>query len=164
MRVTPVNAWHISAHVVVDPLPADWRERLAERLGQRPRRIGPFAELALYGARLCLDAAEETTLPIGTALRIGSRLAPMAAARAIAEQSRTGLPMPFNFMQSQPSQMLAALSQQLAWQGDARFALCQDAHSALQLAQQDADASNGLLIGWIEEGQRTEWWRMIRNA
>jgi hypothetical protein len=88
----------------------------------------------------------------------------MAAARAIAEQSRTGLPMPFNFMQSQPSQMLAALSQQLAWQGDARFALCQDAHAALKLAQQDADASNGLLIGWIEEGQRTEWWRLIRNA
>lgn len=164
MRVAPVSAWHVSAHVVVDTVPADWRDRLAERLGQRPRRIGPFAELALYGARLCLDAADETALPIGAALRIGSRLAPMAAARAIAEQSRTGLPMPFAFMQSQPSQMLAALSQHLAWQGDARFALCQDTHAALQLAQQDADASQGLLIGWIEEGRHTEWWRLTRKA
>ena len=158
------TSWHVSAHVVVDPLPAGWRDRLAERLGQRPRRIGPWAELALYGARCCLDAAEETALPTGTALRVGSRLAPMAAARAIAEQSRNGLPMPFAFMQSQPSQMLAALSQHLAWQGDARFALCQDAHAALQLAQQDTDAPRGLLVGWIEEDRRTEWWRLIPTS
>ena len=156
-----MSTWHVSAHVVIDPLPAGWRDRLAERLGQRPRRIGPFAELALYGARSCLDAAKETALPAGTALRIGSRLAPMAAARTIAEQSRTGLPMPFAFMQSQPSQLLAALSQHLAWQGDARFALCQDAATALQLAQQDAGAAQGLLVGWIEEDLRTEWWRLI---
>lgn len=31
------------------------------------------------------------------------------------------LPMPFDFLQSQPSQMLAALSLYLQWRGDATF-------------------------------------------
>ena len=70
--------------------------------------------------------------------------------------------MPFAFMQSQPSQMLAALSQHLAWQGDARFTLSRDKHAVLQLAQQECGAA-GLLIGWVEEDQRTEWWRMVRD-
>jgi hypothetical protein len=159
-----MSQWHTVAHVAVEPLPEDWRASLAERLGQRPRRIGPWAELALYGARLCLDAAGEPTLPAGTQLRIASRLAPMAAARAIAEQARVGLPMPFAFMQSQPSQMLAALSQHLAWQGDARFSLCRDPHAALQLAQQDGHMTGSLLVGWVEEDRRTEWWRLVAQA
>jgi hypothetical protein len=155
-----MSPWRTLAHVVVDPLPADWRDRLAERLGQRPRRIGPWAELALYGARLCLDSAQEPALPAGAQLRVASLSGPMAATRTIAEQARLGLPMPFAFMQSQPSQMLAALSRHLAWQGDARFTLCRDQAAVLALAQQESGAA-GLLLGWVEEDRRTEWWRMV---
>ena len=154
-----MTTWHTVAHVALDPLPLDWRDQLATRLGRRPRRIGICAELALYGARLCLDAAQEPVLPSGALLRMASFNGLLAITQAIAEQARTGLPMPFAFMQSQPSQVLAALSQHLAWQGDARFVLCRDAHALRQLAQLECGAA-GVLIGWVED-QRTEWWRLV---
>jgi hypothetical protein len=62
-------------------------------------------------------------------------------------------------MQSQPSQMLASLSEQLGWVGDARFLVCRDTQALLQLAQLEAGPA-GLLIGWVEEDLRTEWWRL----
>lgn len=148
----------LTAHVQLDPLPADWREQLVQRIGTRPRRIGGWAELALYGARVCLDAVGETTLPAGAVLRVVGVGGPMNATRAVAEQARHGLPMPFSFMQSQPSQMLAAVSQHLGWQGDARYTLCRDAQATLQLALLEAGPA-GLLLGTIDEEQRTEWWR-----
>ena len=155
-----MSRWRTLAHVVVDPLPTDWRDRLATRLGQRPRRIGPWAELALYGARLCLDAIHEPVLAAGTLLRIASLSGPLGASRSIVEQARTGTPRPFTFMQSQPSQMLATLSQHLTWQGDARFIVCRDRQAVLQLAQLECGPA-GLLIGWVEEDLRTEWWRIV---
>ena len=163
---TPVSAathrWRIQAHVAIDPLPADWRERLAQRLGERPRRIGPWAELALHGALSCLDAAHEESLPAGALLRVASLSGPIAAARAATQQAQSGLPMPFTFMQSQPSQMLAALCRHLVWQGDARFIVCRDREALLQLALQESGAA-GLLIGWVEEDRSTEWWRFVRG-
>ena len=45
-----MTAWHTLAHHGAPP-PPDWRERLAVRLGKRPRRLGAWAELAVYGAR-----------------------------------------------------------------------------------------------------------------
>lgn len=148
----------LKSHVVLDPLPADWRDQLARRLGTRPRRIGAWAELALHGARLCLDAAQEDQLHDGALLRVVGVHGPMGATRLVAEQARQGLPLPFTFMQSQPSQTLAALSQHLGWQGDARYVLCRDTHAALQLAQLECGDA-GLLIGTVEEDLRTEWWR-----
>jgi hypothetical protein len=158
-----MSGWQTLAHVVVDPLPADWREQLAQRLGQRPRRIGAWAELALHGARLCLDAADETTLPAGALLRVASLRGPLAATRAITEQARNGLPLPFAFMQSQPSHMLAALSEHLGWQGDARFTLCRDKAAVLRLAKLECGPA-GVLIGWVEEDQCAEWWRLRRDS
>lgn len=148
----------LKSHVVLDPLPADWRDQLARRVGTRPRRIGGWAELALFGARLCLDAAHEEQLPSGAALRLVGVHGPMGATRTVAEQATQGLPLPFTFMQSQPSQTLAALSQHLGWQGDARYVLSRDAHATLQLAQLEAGPA-GFLIGTVAEDHRTEWWR-----
>lgn len=49
----PVNRlWQVTGRSF--GLPADWRERLVARLGQRPRRLGTWTELALYGALECL--------------------------------------------------------------------------------------------------------------
>lgn len=150
----------LAAHVVLDPPPADWRELLAHRLGTRPRRIGGWAELALLGARLCLDAAQEERLPQGALLRVVGTHGPMAATRLAAEQARHGLPLPFSFMQSQPSQMLAAVSQHLQWRGDARYVLGRDLHATLQLAQLECTSpAAGLLIGTVEEDRCTTWWR-----
>jgi hypothetical protein len=66
-------------------------------------------------------------------------------------------------MQSQPSPMLAALSQHLGWQGDARFTLSRDPQALLQLAQGEC-SDQGLLIGWVEEDRRSEWWRLVPAA
>lgn len=156
----------MAAHVVAAPPPADWREWLAARLQQRPRRMGSWAELALYGARRCLDAAGETTLPADALLRVGSRMGPLSATRAVIEQCRDGLPMPYAFLQSQPSQMLAAVSQQLAWQGDARFVAGGDRPWLIGQAQLEA-RSGGVLFGWLDEAlgdeaANTEWWRFVR--
>lgn len=156
-----MSAWRTAAHIVLAPPPDDWRERLVQRIGTRPRRIGPWAELALHGARLCLDAAGEETLPRGASLRVASLGAAMDATRVIARQSQTGLPLPFDFMQSQPSQMLAALSQHLGWQGDARFLSCRDEVMTLALAQAES-GPGGLLFGWVEAGRRSEWWRFVK--
>ena len=159
-----MTTWRTLAHFLAEPPPPDWRDQLAARLGQRPRRIGPWAELALYGARQCLDAAGETALPPGVSLRVASLSSASGATQAGLEQCRSGLPMPFTFMQSQPSQMLAALSQHLAWQGDASFMAGRDPQAVRHLAECEAGPA-GLLFGWVEESDpwRTEWWRLVRD-
>jgi hypothetical protein len=160
---TSTSQWRITAHTVVDPsTEPDWRDQLAARLGQRPRRIGPWAELALHGARRCLDEAGETTLPPSASLRVASLSSAGLATQACIAQCRTGLPMPFSFMQSQPSQMLAALSQHLAWQGDAGFVVSRDKAAVRRLAEREAGPA-GVLLGWVEEGDaaRCEWWRLV---
>lgn len=160
-----MTTWRTTAHFVAAPPPPDWCDWLALRLQQRPRRIGLWAELALYGARQCLDSANEETMPADALLRVGSRHGPLAATRFGIEQCRDGLPMPFVFLQSQPNQMLAALSQHLAWQGDARFIITRNEQSLLALAQLESGHAGGL-IGWVEEDvagetARTEWWRFV---
>lgn len=157
-----ISNWRVVAQVCLDPLPNDWREQLIQRIGQRPRRIGGWAELALYGARLCLDAAQEAMLPSAVQLRVASLSGPLTASRSIIEQARSSLPRPFTFMQSQPSQLLATLSQHLQWQGDARFTVCRDRDAVLELAKLECSTA-GLLIGWVEEDTRTQWWRLARD-
>ena len=155
-----MTAWHTLAHHSAAP-PPDWRERLSARLGKRPRRLGAWAELAIYGARQCLDDAEEEALAPGTFLCVASMRGPVSATQAGIEQMGSGLPMPFTFLQTQPGQMLAALCQHLRWRGDARFVLSRDEPALLRLAQRECGPA-GLLLGWVDEGTspRSEWWRM----
>lgn len=40
----------VSGRRIAAPPPADWHEQLAQMLGAKPRRIGTWAELGLYGA------------------------------------------------------------------------------------------------------------------
>jgi hypothetical protein len=156
-----ITRWRTVAHETA-ALPEDWRMQLAVRLGQRPRRVGLWAELALYGARRCLDAAGEATLPAQAVLCVASLRGPVAVTRATIDQLSTGLPMPFSFLQSQPSQMLAALCQALAWQGDARFMLTRDAQVLRAQVLREAGPA-GALLGWVDEGPvlRSEWWRLV---
>jgi hypothetical protein len=163
------NGWRTLAHQGPG-LPTDWHARLCTRLGQRPRRIGAWAEMALYGARACLDAAGEGRLPDGALLWVASLRGPVQATRAGIEQLGSGGTLPFTFLQSQPSQMLAALCQHLRWDGDARFVLSRDALSLRRLAQLEVGPP-GLLLGWVDEGTdgdpalgRSEWWRLRPDA
>jgi hypothetical protein len=165
MTPDATSGWRTVAHFVADPPPAEWRDALAQRLGRRPRRVGLWTELAMHGARCCVDAAGEAALPAGARMRVASLRGAWDATHAGLAQLDAGLPMPFTFMQSQPALMLAEVGRCLDWQGDASFMLCRDAQRLLQLAKLGA-SREGLLFGVVEEpregaGPRTEWWRLV---
>lgn len=159
-----MSAFRLAAHIALAPPTEGWRDALAVRLGQRPRRIGLWAELALHGARQCLDATGETALPPGARVRVASLSGPRNATQASMDQFRSGLlPLPFHFMQSQPGLMLAALGAALDWQGDASFVVCRDGEAWQRLALQGA-GPEGALLGHVEEhgeALATEWWRWV---
>ncbi|MDA7416352.1 hypothetical protein PGB34_08235 [Xenophilus arseniciresistens] len=159
--------WRLCAHVGQAAPPAHWREALAQMLGHRPRRLGEWTELALYGALGCLQAAGETQLPPAARLRLLSRGGPAQAQREALAQWQEDLPMPFTFMQSQPAITLAALAQGLGWQGDAAFlAMRGEGPAALTALGLAGAADAGLLLGRVEagpDGLRSEWWRWVRQ-
>lgn len=142
--------------------PDDWRNQLAQRLGQRPRRIGVWAELALFGALQGLDSIGVSCLSPHTVLRVASSYgAAEALAHAWEACADEALPMPFDFLQSQPSQMLAALSHYLQWQGDASFIAHEDPERLLTCVQTEANTLRqqalqhhlpwgGTLFGYID--------------
>jgi hypothetical protein len=164
MSAGTMTTWRTVAHFVAHPPPADWRDDLASRIGRRPRRVGLWTELAMYGARCCLDMTGEAALPQGTRLRVASRRGAWGATHAGLEQLDAGLSMPFTFMQSQPALMLAEVGRCLEWQGDASFMLCRDPQRLLQLSKLGA-TREGLLFGIVEEERNgeplyAEWWRL----
>lgn len=146
-----MTVYRIRARSTAPPA-ADWREQLAARLGGRPRRIGRWAELGLYGALQCMTAGGETTLGAHAALVLSSQHGPAFAMHEALAQAREGLPLPLTFLQIQPNQLLATLSAQLHWCGDARFVTEPDPLAVLDLALAMADGhADGLLLGWVNE-------------
>ena len=141
--------------------PENWRGQLAIRLGHRPRRIGILAELALFGALDCLDAAKETTLPSDFVLQLCSLRGSVSAISQVLEQNREGLPMPFTFLQSLSSQLLSALSAELNWKGNASVVLARNPMDLAMLACHQAGGA-GMLLGWVEEEMpvRSAWLRL----
>jgi hypothetical protein len=152
-------------------LPADWRDQLASMLGTRPRRIGLWAEMAIFGARRCLDATGSGELPSGAVVRIASDCGPVEALAQVGSAFEAGLlPMPFDFLQSQPSQMLAAFSLHMKWRGDASF-VALDGWGPLQarmrleaaILRERAELAGqpwaGMLLGRVDLGQEpaSQW-------
>ncbi|QEL65283.1 hypothetical protein OTERR_18070 [Oryzomicrobium terrae] len=161
-------------------LPEDWHARLVARLGQRPRRLGTWTELALYGALDCMadvaarggvgSADSTANPPIGTPsspsallcaqlyaplppaarLRVSSVRGSAAAIGAGLDQFAEGWVLPFTFMQTLPSQLLAALARALGWQGDGSFVASADPLQSLALACAGAPAA-GVLWGRVDE-------------
>ena len=158
--------WRTLAHVGAgDALPGDWRDRLARRLGQRPRRVGLWTELAMYGARCCLDAAGEAALPAGARLRVSSLRGPLGALHAGLAQLDAGMVMPSTYIPRPPALRLGEGGRGLGWQGVAGFARGRAAERLPRLALQGAGAA-GLLFGIVEEARdgeaaRSEWWRLV---
>lgn len=157
-----MSIFYIVGRCIAKPPPADWRERLAARLGSKPRRIGIWAELGLYGALECMASADEARLPAAAGLILSSRHGPTTAMRSLFEQAREDLPMPLTFLQTQPSQVLAALCTRLDWVGDARFIAHSDPAGLLNLAAAQGHRE-GILIGWVEDldAAHTVWLRLI---
>jgi hypothetical protein len=157
-----MNAWHIAGRHFAAPPPPDWRQRLASRLGERPRRVGSWVELALYGALACLEDAGETRLPDAALLTLSTLHGPDIALRAALAEAADGLPLPIGFLVSQPGQVLPALAHYLQWHGDARCLSTRQPQTALHLACLEAGAA-GLLAGWVDEDTpgRSTWLRLV---
>lgn len=145
----------------IAPAPADWREQLARMLGAKPRRIGTWAELGLYGALRCMADAGEVTLPQDAQIWLGSRRGTYAATGIVLDQLREDLPMPLAFLQTQPSQLLALLAAQLDWKGHACFVAGSEPQALMRLASAQA-GNGGVLLGWVDEmdGGASNWLRL----
>ena len=161
-----MTVWRILGRAVLQPPQADWRTALATRLGQRPRRIGAWAELALAGALACLDQAGESRLPDAALLSLCSLTGPETALLGALENIRSELPMPIGFLQSQPGQVLPVLAQHLGWSGNGRCLATREPLAAVRLACCEADPEAGFLLGWVEEtgGGRSVWLRAVADA
>ena len=143
------------------PPPDDWREQLARMLGAKPRRIGTWAELGLYGALRCMADAGEKTLPQDAQIWLGSCRGTYAATDIVLNQLREDLPMPLAFLQTQPSQLLALLAARLDWKGHACFMAGGEPEALLRLAAAQA-GKDGILLGWLDEmdGGESRWLRL----
>ena len=130
-------------------------------LGAKPRRIGTWAELGLYGALRCMAEAGEKTLPQEAQIWLGSRRGTYAATDIVLKQLREDLPMPIAFLQTQPSQLLALLAAQTDWKGHACFVAGAEPQALLRLAAAQAD-KEGILLGWLDEidGGVSSWLRL----
>ncbi len=160
-----MRTFAIQGRCLASPPPADWRDQLVQMLGTKPRRIGTWAELGLYGALRCMADAGETTLPQDAQLWLGSRRGTYAATETVLQQLREDLPMPLAFLQTQPSQLLAMLAAKLEWSGHACFVAGGEPEALLHLAAAQA-GSGGILLGWVDEmdGVATNWLRLLPEA
>lgn len=160
-----MSKFAVSGRCLAAPPPADWREQLAHLLGAKPRRIGTWAELGLYGALRCMADAGEKALPPDAILLLTSRRGTYVATGAALEQMRDDVLMPLTFLQTQPSQLLALLAAQLDWTGPACFLAAAQPQDMLRLATVQAGAG-GALLGCVDEtdGGFTNWLRLRRTT
>lgn len=150
----------ITGRCLAAPPAAGWRDELAAMLGERPRRIGIWAELGLYGALRCMADAGEAALPPDALLVLASRRGTHVPTATALEQMKDGLPMPLTFLQTQPSQVLAMLAAWLGWRGRACFIADTGMLAALRLGLVQA-GSGGLLFGWVEEEAPCSLWLRV---
>lgn len=160
-----MSDFSVSGRCLAAPPPADWREQLTQMLGAKPRRIGTWAELGLYGALRCLADAGEKTLPPDAILLLTSRRGTYGAAGAALEQMRGDGLMPLTFLQTQPSQLLGLLAAQMHWTGHACFFAAAQPQDLLRLAAVQA-GGGGALLGCVDEtdGGLTHWLRLRRST
>jgi hypothetical protein len=160
-----MKTFSIGGRCIAAPPPLDWREQLAQMLGFKPRRIGTWAELGLYGALRCMTDAGDRRLSPDAQIWLGSQRGTYVATDIVLAQIRDGLPMPLAFLQTQPSQLLALLAAQIAWKGHACFVPGGQPHDLLRLASAQVGAS-GLLLGMVDEmdGGTTNWLRLYPCA
>lgn len=131
------------------PITESWRAELITLLGDKPRRLSTWCELGLLGALSCVKTAQPSALPNDVPIRIYTESGTITATRRALEQNREHTPMPFTFMQTQPSQLFNALGGALAWNGDGATLSSQNLQQYETFALHEAQQS--VLLAWVEE-------------
>lgn len=160
-----MNEFSVIGRCLAAPAHAGWREELAQLLGAKPRRIGTWAELGLYGALHCMADADERALPQDAVLFLTSRRGTYVATGTALEQMQDDVLMPLTFLQTQPGQLLALLAAQLEWTGPACFLAAAQPQEVLCLAAAQA-GQGGALLGCVDEtnGGFSSWLRLGRST
>ncbi|TCS36336.1 hypothetical protein EDC30_107153 [Paucimonas lemoignei] len=131
------------------PIEEDWSVQLVTLLGSRPRRLSRWCELGLFGGLSCISKTGQLHLPNDVPIRVYSEYATIHSTHKAIEQASQHLPMPFTFMQTQPSQLFNALGTALGWQGDgytvAGITRKQSETALLRNLKRSA------LLGWVDE-------------
>lgn len=146
----PARYWQVIARNSPQFVDEQWRERLMQMLGSKPRRISLFAETVMYGALDCIGQAPDWQAQSLSTVRIATLKGPCYATLKILKESEHELPMPFAFLQSQLSQGMVALLKRLDWQGDASMMITE--HDTDFIKMTLIAAGNGdVLLGRTEE-------------
>jgi hypothetical protein len=132
-----------------NPIEENWSAQLIALLGSKPRRLSRWCELGLFGGLSCISKTGQLHLPNDVPIRVYSEYATIHTTHLAMKQASEHLPMPFTFMQTQPSQLFNALGTALGWQGDgctmAGITRQQSETALLQSIRQSA------LLGWVDE-------------
>lgn len=131
------------------PITESWRADLIAMLGGKPRRLSTWCELGLLGALSCVKTAQPSFLPSAVPIRVYTESGTISATRRALEQNKEHTPMPFTFMQTQPSQLFNALGGALAWNGDGATLSSQNLQQYETFALQEVQQS--VLLAWVEE-------------
>lgn len=131
------------------PITENWRAELIAILGGKPRRLSTWCELGLLGALSCINTAQPSSLPSTVPIRVYTESGTISATRRALEQNKEHTPMPFTFMQTQPSQLFNALGGALAWNGDGATLSSQNLQQYETFALQGVQQS--VLLAWVEE-------------
>ncbi|MGL4766524.1 MAG: hypothetical protein ACRCV6_00325 [Formosimonas sp.] len=142
--------WRVIARSPVHSSLFNWRERLVELVGHKPRRISALAESVLYGALDCLAQVPDFNVHDLSVIRLTTVRGPYTASKKVLRSSEHELPMPFTFLQSQTSQALVALVAQLKWQGDASIGMAAQPLDFVRMAMVQA-RHGAVLLGCAEE-------------
>jgi hypothetical protein len=144
---------------VEDPASTALGELLTRQLGERPRRLGVFAQLALAGALECRErvralAAEipsDTAMLLTSEFAVWMELAPRLASFNVNDQA----PTPYEFLAVQGNSACLAVAQRLGIAGEVLLLASDDESRDMVVATLASD-SPGLLLGRVEIGE-CEW-------
>lgn len=137
----------------------DLRAELKQRLGQAPRRLSPFIQLALVGA---LDALRDRA-PADWRLAIGTARGAMDELKELMEMHERGeMPMPLTFINSQVHIIGHYLAQLTGCIESVEVGDCDQGGEDMQLWLSQHASSDHTLWGWVDvespwEPARSDW-------
>lgn len=146
------------------PITDDWRTELISMMGGKPRRLSTWCELGLFGALSCIRTTTQASLPSVVPIRVYTESGTITTTWRAIEQNQEHMPMPFTFMQTQPSQLFNALGEVLSWNGDGATFSAKNLQEYENFALREIQQSS--VLAWVEEEphQKSLWIWLEKTA